>query len=545
MSEEKFFELKIGPSEVLLRVHPPDGGKKANLNDIQHELRDLDISFRMEHLFDIYRRSSNQFETLTTRETTKFEILVQVAPEGYEATMTVIPPQLGDDKLTPEKIKVALEHAKVDKGILYGEIKRIMADKVYGEAVVVARGSPGKHGEDGRIEYHLPEAPAGVKVDGENIDYKELNLLKNVDEGAVIASIYPPTDGVEGFDVRGRRHKAKNGKRAKVRLGRNAVMNEDNSKIMAAKSGFVVITGSMVSVEDIYEVPNVDGRTGNIRFSGVVRVKGQVEDNFVIEAGKGIEVFDTVGAATLKSGVDIKIGGGALKANLKAEGSVTAKFINESEVQAGKDVTASQYILHSTVQAGNIVKVKSTPDGFINGGTTRAGDSIWTCNLGSEVSEEITVVEVGTGLHLRRDYERIGAALRSNQSQFDKLCKNLKVIQHNKETSGTLPGDQEEGLNEMVAKALEMRDKLLADAREHANLAKALDSETDIDGYVFVSNKANAGARIQVKRFKMNLNTGLEACAFRLIGGELKVQEFGKAQKAYKVSRGKRASVKE
>ncbi|MEE8396751.1 MAG: hypothetical protein V3S29_11895, partial [bacterium] len=59
---------------------------------------------------------------------------------------------------------------------------------------------------------------------------------------------------------------------------------------------------------------------------------------------------------------------------------------------------------------------------------------------------------------------------------------------------------------------------------------------------VFVSSVAHPGTRIQIKRFKVTLSTPLESCAFRIINGELKAQDFGQAQKVYKMRHGKKPS---
>src|SRR3990172_4656715 len=99
---------------VLLRIRPPEKGKKANLSDIQRELRLRDISYRHETLFDIYRRASNEFEPLSTREATDYEVLVEVSEDAMQSWLTVVPPEVGEVDLDPAKIKTALEASRVD-----------------------------------------------------------------------------------------------------------------------------------------------------------------------------------------------------------------------------------------------------------------------------------------------------------------------------------------------------------------------------------------------------------------------------------------------
>lgn len=539
---EKHYELKIGATEVLLRVEPPEKGKRANLNEIQKELRELEISFRMDHLFDIYRRSSNQFETLANRESVEYDILVQVSPGGQEAQLTVIPPQRGEDKLTPEKFRLALEKAKIEKGILYPELKRIMAERIENEAIVIARGKPSVIGQDGWIEFHTEGKGPQMAVEDNKVDYKELNLIKNVHEGDLVATVFPPTMGEDGFNVTGKVLQGHNGKRAKYRLGPNTHMNEEKTEIYATKPGFVVFSGDRVSIEDVFEVENVDSTSGNIHFSGVVRVTGQVEDNFVIEAEKGIEVGDTVGKAKLKSRGEIKIGGGVFGGTLETKTSVSAKFFNECQVSAGENVIAQDYILHSNIQAGKMIQVTQTPDGFANGGVLRAGDSIWVAVLGSELSEGRTALEVGMGFQTRRQFEQLQEAIGTEQASFEKLRKNLSVLQKTWETQGGLPAEQAATFDKMLSAARGIRQKMKQDFQEYQSLSATIANETDSESFVFVSSVAHPGTRIQIKRFKVTLSTPLESCAFRIINGELKAQDFGQAQKVYKMRHGKKPS---
>ena len=228
---DKFYEIKIGAREVQLCVQPPEAGKRANLNNIQKELRELDIPFRMEHLFDIYRRASNQFETLSVRETTEYEIMVNVSDDGQIAEMTIIPPQVGQDKLTPVKLKQAMERAKVERGILYESIKKILAEKIVNKPVLIAKGKTSHDGENGRIEYHVQDQSTSGVVAENRVDYKEMNLIKNIQEGELIARVFQPTKGEDGFTVTGKTLKGKNGSRARFKLGRNVALNDSKTEI--------------------------------------------------------------------------------------------------------------------------------------------------------------------------------------------------------------------------------------------------------------------------------------------------------------------------
>lgn len=540
VASDLHFELDVTPTEVKLRIYPPEGEKRANLNDIQKALTEFDVEYRMENLFEIYRRASNEFETLAKRETTKYGVGVEVSPDGFEAYMTVNAPSKGESQLAPEAIKNALEKAQVEKGIRYDEIKRVMADKVEGERILVAEGKRPIQGEDGWIEFNTEhDQNTAGNVEDNRANYKELNLIKSVEEGYLIGRIFPPTRGEHGFNVKGQQVKGYHGKRAKFRMGGNISVDEEHTEIRAEKAGFVVFSNDKVSVEDVLELPNVDSETGNVRFTGVVRVKGQVDDGFIVEGSQGIQVLGTVGNATMKSRGDIHVTGGMIGAKVRSGNSVRAKFITECQVYAGSHVIADDYILHSTVQAGNAVIVSKPMDGFITGGVVRAGQSVWAPSLGSDVSGEKTKIEVGVELNLRRAFENLQKQIAQSREKFEKLRKNIRVMQSHKETKGELPPENEASLEKMLTTAQSLRGFLLESGTEHHRLEQALRNSTVGEGFVFASANAYAGTSIQIKRHFYAVNSPLESCAFRIVHDEMKVQNFGQAQRYYKQNFGK------
>ena len=127
---DSYYEIKVSGRQVFLRIRPPEGGRRANLSDIQRDLRLREIAYRHETLFDIYKRASNDFEPLANQELTRFQVSVEVSEDRQQALLTVVEPDRGEDKLTPAQIKNALEAARVDKGIQYDVIKQVLAAQI-------------------------------------------------------------------------------------------------------------------------------------------------------------------------------------------------------------------------------------------------------------------------------------------------------------------------------------------------------------------------------------------------------------------------------
>ena len=540
VASEKLYELKVTLSQVMLRVTPPGDGRKANLNDIQKELNSRSIPYRHNDLFEIYRRAADKFELLSKRETEEYEVIVEVAHSGLEASLKVVPPSMGNSKLDYGMIKQALVAAKIQAGIQQDEIRGVVENKIENKSVVVAKGREPVHGTDGWVDF-LQENEDQDDQDAQDedgqedlVDYKELNLIKNVNEGDLVARVHAPTPGEDGFTVLGKVLKARSGKPARVRAGKNIKRSEDGSEIYAATNGFVVKDDDRLSIENVYVVDQVDASTGNIRFAGVVAVRHGVEDNFTVEAAKGIDVGGAVGKATLKSESDINIRGGVMGGTLEAKNNISAKFLSECNVNAGENVTVRDYILHSDVQAGKTVQVTKAFSGFINGGITRAGDMVASSNLGSDVGEEKTQIEVGVRPNLRQVFDGLQRKLQRNQVVFDKLSKNLLVQQNQREKQGEFDEEKQESFNKSLAGARRLRDDLFKDLAHYHEMANELAQSTMSIGIVFAENLTNPGVTVQIKFSRVTIKSPIVGSAFKIMRGELKVQDHDEAMKLYK-----------
>jgi len=539
---ESFYEIRTQGKQIFLRIHPPQGGIRASLTDIQKELRRREIGYRHETLFEIYKRASNEFEPLASQEIHRFDVQVTVSDDYQRAAIKVVAPDRGEDKLTPAHIKKALEGAGVQKGIDYDAIRELLLEQKALDDLTIARGQPKQDGRDGVIELVNPPSEH-VFVEHNRADYRELNLINNVVEGDLIARITHPTSGKDGFDVRAHVLKGRPGKRARFKLGRNVRLSEEGTELFATKSGYVVRRGDKLSVENILEVPNIDSESGNIRFQGVVRVRGQVEDTFTLEAEKGIDIGGTVGKAVVRCKGDIRIQGGAFGSTLECEGSLYARFLSECTVKCGGHVIVDEYLLHSQIVAKRTVKVTREPKGFITGGRVKAGTEIWAPNVGSDVSEVVTTLEVGGGVNVRKRYDSLQERIDSNLEAFDGLRKNLAYLQHQRETEGALDGHKQETYERMVTSGRKLVDELLRQGELHHEMLRALAEPEEETGMVLVSQQANPGAIIQVQTSKVSLKDPVDSCAFLLMAGALKAMPYGQALKLHKQQQAQRARV--
>lgn len=533
------YEIKVAGRQVLLRVLPPEGGAKANLADLQRDLKRREIDFRHETLFDIYRQSTGEFELIAIREAKDWQVEIEVSEDGLEAHMTTTAPEVGDSALSPDEVRKAMEEAKLLKGINYQDVRRILANAKGVQHVLIAQGKPRVQGVDGRITFEQRSQESGV-VDVNTADYRELNLIDNIKKDELIASITLPTPGESGFNVHSQVLPARPGKRAKFKLGRSVRLSEDGTELFASRDGFIVRTGQRISVEHILKVNNVDGETGNIRFHGVVQVLGQVEDNFSVDADKGIEIGGTVGKARLRSKGDIRIRGGTYGAEIDCEGHMQARFVSESKVNAGGNVTVDEYILHSEVVAKGAVRVTHSTKGFIQGGRTRAESEIITAIAGSEASEAHTALEVGGGVNVRKAYDALQERMAMSLERFAKLRLNLVYMQRERESKGPLEGRQVESFESLISGGQKLANELLTQTRRHHELGRALGEPEVETGFVLISEAAHPGTTIQIQTGRVVLRDPMDACGFAYLSGSVKAMPYGTALNLHKQEKAKR-----
>ena len=541
MSEESQFEIKNQGRQLLLRVHPPEGGrKKAKLQDIEKALRQRKVEFRHEILFDIFRRSSGEFEPLAIHDLKDYQVEIEVSPDTLHAWLTVIPPDVGERKLDPAIIKQTLEGRKVEKGIMYDQIRRILDQPGAHERVLVAQGKPKTDGVNGTIEF-LEQARPTPQVSQNTMDLRELNLINNVHTGDLIARITHPTPGENGFNVHAQVLKAIPGKRAKFKVGRNVKLTDDGTEMFATKEGYVVRTGSKISVEHVLQVENVDGDTGHIRFHGVVKVLGNVEDAFELEAEKGIEVGGSVGKAKVRCGGDIVIKGGVNGGDVQGDGNLNAIFLADAKVRVQGAVTVRDYILHSDVVANGPIQVQHETDGFIQGGRVRSNSVIFVPTAGSEISEDKTVFEVGGGVTLRAQYDTANQRLQENREKFNTLRLNLAYLQRER-SKGALNGKQGETYENTLDAGLRLRNEILSYVKQYHDLAASVQNPESDHGFIFISRLVNPGTSLQVQTGRVIVSDPLERVAYTFAGGGIKALPYGEALKMHKLQSRKRQS---
>jgi len=180
-------------------------------------------------------------------------------------------------------------------------------------------------------------------------------------------------------------------------------------------------------VDNVYYIDgDVNFKTGNVKFDGVILIEGDVRSGFRVDATESLIVNGMVEAASLYSrNGDITIKHGIMgqdRAKILSGGNIKCTFIQNANVSARKDITVEKYILNSVVQSGGAISV-NTAEGLIRGGKVLAEDRIDVRVVGGERG---TPTEIGlTGF----ENVSIDSRRKSLRTEYTGLQKRLSSLE--------------------------------------------------------------------------------------------------------------------
>ncbi|QGG48196.1 DUF342 domain-containing protein [Heliorestis convoluta] len=373
------------------------------------------------------------------------EAHVTVSRDEMEAYLTIVPPK-GGAPVTREIAKKALLEMGIQYGFIEEEIDRAILEMNPMDSVLVAKGKVATHGKDGIIEYRFStdNRIQPVELDNGRVDFYNLNLIKNVQVGEILAVKIAPTAGESGMTVKGNELKAKPGKDVRIAFGKNTQLSPDEMILTATLAGHVHVNGGKISVDPVYELRgDVDFASGNLNFLGTVLVRGSITYGFSVQCEGDLEIGGSIdgGSVTVGGNLTVRQGiQGQQRSIIDVKGNVLSKFIQNATIKAGGDVMVGEAIMHSYIDAGTNLMVGGKK-GLIVGGQCRTGREIAAKTIGS-LHATVTELEVGVCPRVRQKYSEAIKKLEENRSNLDKTQKAIKVLKDWEARLGSLAEDK-------------------------------------------------------------------------------------------------------
>jgi uncharacterized protein (DUF342 family) len=408
--------------------------------------------------------------------------------------------------LQPQWIQAALQAAEVSHGVLLENIADLCTDlgtdPSFPEAPTVAAATPVQHGSDGRIDYCVDfDKRAGQLLDDGSIDLRERNSAVAVVTGQVVARVVGSTPGQDGCDVRGVAVPAAQGSDPELLPGENVRLKtaaDGGRSLVAEIDGNLAVESETIHVRSVFTVAgDVDYDVGNIDVPGDVEIQGLVASGFSVKAGGTIPVTGTTEpGATLQAQGDVLVGQGILgeQTRVIAGGSVTTKFIQNSSVAAGADITVGCYIFNGRVRSGNgTVHVEDRGGGrggSIVGGQVFAAVAIDIHRLGSAETDR-TLLGIAANLEMQRKVKALRQAHQKLSTQVAGTQAALGI---------TSPNDRDQLarlLARTPAQQLDQIEKQLKELR--ADLPRVGELQQSIEALEASNEQQLNGGRVRVR----------------------------------------------
>jgi len=208
---------------------------------------------------------------------------------------------------------------------------------------------------------------------------------------------------------------------------------------------------------------------------------------------------------------------------LKASGSFIAKFVEQANVTAAKNVVVQEAIMHSNVSAGGSIICLEGKRGLIVGGTARAGEEVYCKEVGSKIATR-TYIEVGIDPAVRQSIIELETKLREQKENFDRVRKGIKALSVLKKKLGTLPPQKESLLLELVGLNRVLNTKLLSIQQELKTLQTRMRESGK--GKVCVMDTVYTGVKIVVKNAIMHIDQEMKFTKFFYENGEVRIGQY-------------------
>lgn len=431
------------------------------------------------------------------------KVVLDIVSRGSAVFLKASPPENGGAVLTSALAKKALNEKKVIFGIKEDVINAFDEAPIYNRDILVAEAKLPVNGEHGHLIYHV-EKEISIKPkeqeDG-TVDYKELGLIQQVEEGEVLVEKVLATPGEAGKNVYGAVLAAQRGKDAIMPLGRNTKIVDEGRKLIAMKSGHAEFRGGKVHVFDIFNINgDVCNATGNINFNGNVSISGGVNAGFVVKATGDITIRKASEAATIISGGNVTISEGMNGGEIIADGDVKSKYLQNCEVTSYSNVYADAIINCNIKSGASVILVGGKSR--IMGGSCSATKSVEAQTIGSENTYSTTNVEVGLDQIAQTRMQEIPIELEKSKELLASVERAVNVLSQ-LEAAGRLEPERVKQLEDL---RYTRENEYLKISELEAEIESLKEKSKHVGyGYIIARKSIYPGVRVGIGNFQMTI----------------------------------------
>lgn len=500
-----FFQMIHKQDGTYLKFFPPvQGGEEISIDDVLFYLHKLKLEEcdvrQLKECIDNLNGEPGEFQVSTEEVYPENEYMkITINKSRTKATVRFYPPSSKGKLITRSEIMSDLEHFGVKHGIIERNLDVYLKARQFCTDFVIAKATPPVQGKDAVITYHFDVNKVSkptIKEDG-TVDFHHVDNMNHIEAGDLLATLEPAELGKPGIDVSGSPIKQAKVAVKVLKHGRNIHLEENDTKMYSEVSGHVQLTDDKVFVSNTYEVPaDVSTSTGDIEYDGNVHVKGNVITGFKIEAKGDIIVDGVVEGATLIAGGQIVLRRGIQGMNrgvLQAEGDIVTRFIENSEVKSGGNISTDA-IMHSTVYAkGNVESTGKR--GLIIGGSVSAEGNISLKEAGGTMGTK-TLLEICMDPALVEEYQSLEKQIAGMTEEIEKYNRTLGVYASKVKKGEKLPEDKMKQY-QIAKKSVELFRENIENAEQRSQELRA-EMDARSQGRIRVSDIAYPGVKILI-----------------------------------------------
>ncbi|MCP4114808.1 MAG: DUF342 domain-containing protein [Desulfobacteraceae bacterium] len=334
------------------------------------------------------------------------------------------------DLVTVEAVKEALDEQGICAGLKDDAMIKTWLSLATpeGDSFVIAQGIAPEYPVDATVKYHFAvdfRNPGKVLEDG-SIDFRDRGDIPFVKAGTLLTEKTAVREGRSGTDVTGLEIPVAEAVEVMFNPGTGTRLSDDGLQIFADADGqpHLDAMGNVSVFSEIKIEGDVDFETGNINFDGNIVVAGVIKEGFSVR-GATLTAGQIEGAEIELTG-DLNVGAGIIDAKLiRVQGSVQAKYVNNSVIRAFGDLIVQKEIIDSKVllsgecvnQTGNIIA-----------STIVAKKGVQAVHIGTETSSP-TRLRVGVDDHIKSLVAEINAKLKSNKDQIASRKAEIEALE--------------------------------------------------------------------------------------------------------------------
>jgi uncharacterized protein (DUF342 family) len=327
-------------------------------------------------------------------------------------------------------VKQFLEKNKIINGVKNDDGINLWLKSAYpdDDAFLIAMGKDPKYPKDAQVRYHFATdyLHAGKINDDGSINFQDRGDIPYVEEETLLATKVLAEDGASGIDVYGQEIDVEEAQDLTFSAGPGTRMSEDGMRIYSATAGQPHLDAmGNVSVCPEYQLKgDIDFETGDVNFDGNVVVSGKVKEGFKVQCAS-LTAEEIQGAHVDITG-DLNVSMGIVDTELvKVKGSVQAKFIRNSKINAFGDLIIQREIVDSTIYLSGAV---INENGSIINSQISAKMGIKAGSIGNPSSKPSRLT-VGVDEHAKLLVAKVDAKLNKNNKAYQELMDEIAVLE--------------------------------------------------------------------------------------------------------------------